>query len=205
LKLFETGRKTNEVCGGVTSDQFTYNGAGEGRQGSRANKFPCARCVKIRSLRFEFDIPKNRRRKSVMDCASRIKQGRDRLPFGSRTKVDEEAILSPGSQLQSADASGFGHETLGAPTTAFYPADGNGNVTALTYPNQQLAAKYLYDPFGNTLTMSGPLPDFNKYWFSSKEWNENSGLYYYPSHHPRNAVQIQTALRRLQLIVRLST
>jgi hypothetical protein len=49
--------------------------------------------VKIRSLRFEFDILKNRRRKSVMGCASRIKQGCDRLPFGSRTKIDEEAIL----------------------------------------------------------------------------------------------------------------
>jgi RHS repeat-associated protein len=135
--------------------------------------------VKLRSLRFEFDILKNQRRKSVMGCANRIKQGRDRLPCGSRTNVDEESILSPSSQLQSADAWGYGPEIPGAPTTASYHADGNGNVTALMYPNQQLAAKYLYDPFGNTLAMSGPLRDFNKYRFSSKEWNENSGLYYY--------------------------
>ncbi|HEV2456205.1 MAG TPA: RHS repeat-associated core domain-containing protein, partial [Verrucomicrobiae bacterium] len=70
-------------------------------------------------------------------------------------------------------------ELPGAPTTAFYHADGNGNITALMYPNQQLAAKYLYDPFGNMLAMSGPLVNFNKYRFSSKEWNDNSGLYYY--------------------------
>jgi RHS repeat-associated protein len=40
-------------------------------------------------------------------------------------------------------------------------------------------AKYLYDPFGNTLSMSGPLASANTYRFSSKEWNANSGLYYY--------------------------
>jgi RHS repeat-associated protein len=42
-----------------------------------------------------------------------------------------------------------------------------------------LAAKYLYDPFGNILAMSGPLMNFNKYRFSSKESDDNSGLYYY--------------------------
>jgi len=73
----------------------------------------------------------------------------------------------------------YGQELPGAPTTAFYHADGNGNVTALMYSNQQLAAKYLYDPFGNMLAMSGPLMNFNKYRFSSKEWNDNAGLYYY--------------------------
>jgi len=73
----------------------------------------------------------------------------------------------------------YGQELPGAPTTAFYHADGNGNVAALIYPDQQLAAKYLYDPFGNMLAMSGPLANFNKYRFSSKEWDDNSGLYYY--------------------------
>lgn len=62
---------------------------------------------------------------------------------------------------------------------AYYHADGNGNVTYLIYPNQQQAAKYLYDPFGNTLAMSGSLANVNNYRFSSKEWNANAGLYYY--------------------------
>jgi RHS repeat-associated protein len=73
----------------------------------------------------------------------------------------------------------YGQELPGAPATAFYHADGNGNITALMYPNQQLAAKYLYDPFGNMLAMSGPLASFNKYRFSSQEWNDNAGLYYF--------------------------
>jgi RHS repeat-associated protein len=73
----------------------------------------------------------------------------------------------------------YGQEIPGSPTTAFYHADGNGNITALMYPMQQLAAKYLYDPYGNMLAMSGPLMNFNKYRFSSKMWNDNAGLYYY--------------------------
>lgn len=63
--------------------------------------------------------------------------------------------------------------------TSFYHADGNGNVTCLTYPNGTIAAKYLYDPYGNMLSMYGSLADANTYHFSSKEWNANSGLYYY--------------------------
>ncbi len=62
---------------------------------------------------------------------------------------------------------------------AFYHADGNGNVTCLIYTNQMIAAKYLYDPYGNMLSMYGSLADANSYRFSSKEWNQNSGLYYY--------------------------
>jgi RHS repeat-associated protein len=62
---------------------------------------------------------------------------------------------------------------------ALYHADGNGNVTCLIYTNQTIAAKYFYDPFGNTISMYGALANANNYRFSSKEWNVNSGLYYY--------------------------
>lgn len=63
--------------------------------------------------------------------------------------------------------------------SALYHCDGNGNVTCLIYTNQLIAARYLYDPYGNMLSKSGSLADANTYRFSSKEWNENSGLYYY--------------------------
>jgi RHS repeat-associated protein len=63
--------------------------------------------------------------------------------------------------------------------SAYYHCDGNGNVTCLVSPYQEIAAKYLYDPFGNTLAMYGTLATANTYRFSSKEWNGNSGLYYY--------------------------
>jgi RHS repeat-associated protein len=44
---------------------------------------------------------------------------------------------------------------------------------------QVVVARYLYDPFGNLLSQSGPLADANLYRFSSKEWHQNSGLVYY--------------------------
>ena len=63
--------------------------------------------------------------------------------------------------------------------SAYYHADGNGNVTALIDGNQSIVAKYLYDPYGNILSQSGPLADANLYRFSSKEYHPNSGLVYY--------------------------
>ncbi len=63
--------------------------------------------------------------------------------------------------------------------TAYFHADGNGNVTCLINGNQTIVAKYIYDPFGNTLSKSGMLADANIFRFSSKEYHANSGLYYY--------------------------
>ena len=62
---------------------------------------------------------------------------------------------------------------------AFYHADGSGNITCLVNSNAVIVAQYQYDPFGNMTSMSGPLAGANRYRFSSKEWNDNAGLYYY--------------------------
>jgi RHS repeat-associated protein len=64
-------------------------------------------------------------------------------------------------------------------THNYYFADGNGNVTYLVNSSQGLAAKYRYDPFGNTISSSGTLANDNVYLFSSKEFHAASGLYYY--------------------------
>lgn len=70
-------------------------------------------------------------------------------------------------------------------TTAhgYYHADGNGNVTALVNGNQMIVARYLYDPYGNTLSASGPLSEANLYRFSSKEYHDKSALVYYLYRH----------------------
>src|SRR5579885_3112884 len=78
----------------------------------------------------------------------------------------------------------MGRLTVNDPlASAYYHADGNGNITALVTglmdTNQVLVAKYLYDPYGNLLAESGPLAGGNKYRFSSKEWDSPAGLYYY--------------------------
>lgn len=64
-------------------------------------------------------------------------------------------------------------------THLFYHADGNGNVTALESSQERISGKYLYDPFGNTLAISGSAAEVNRYRFSSKESHANSGLIYY--------------------------
>jgi RHS repeat-associated protein len=49
----------------------------------------------------------------------------------------------------------------------------------MIYANQIVAAKYLYGPFGENLSMSGPLAPFNTPRFASKEWNDRAGIYYF--------------------------
>jgi len=70
--------------------------------------------------------------------------------------------------------------------SACYHSDGNGNVTAMNNAQQVIAAKYIYDPFGNILSKSGPLADANTYRFSSQEYHQNSGLvlYLYRAYDP---------------------
>jgi RHS repeat-associated protein len=63
--------------------------------------------------------------------------------------------------------------------STYYHADGNGNITMLINSSQAVAAKYLYDAFGNVLSASGLLAEANCYQFSSKEEDLNSGLVYY--------------------------
>ncbi len=63
--------------------------------------------------------------------------------------------------------------------TTYYHSDGAGNVTAMMDSQQNIVARYLYDPFGRQLGKWGAMADANRFRFSSKEFNANSGLYYY--------------------------
>jgi RHS repeat-associated protein len=63
--------------------------------------------------------------------------------------------------------------------SAYYHADGNGNITYLETSAQGLGASYRFDPFGNLLTSSGSLAADNTYRFSSKEWIPTLKSYYY--------------------------
>ena len=57
--------------------------------------------------------------------------------------------------------------------------DSNGNVILLTDTQGRESARYAYDAFGKTLTATGPAARVNRYRFSTKPVEEESGLVYY--------------------------
>jgi len=52
--------------------------------------------------------------------------------------------------------------------SALYHADGAGNITALINGNENIVARYLYNPFGKVIGQWGPLANANTMQFSSK-------------------------------------
>lgn len=62
--------------------------------------------------------------------------------------------------------------------------DNNGNVTEL-YDGKtgEVIGQYAYDPYGNTTKIEGEAAHENKTRFSTKEYDEVSGLYYYGYRH----------------------
>ena len=61
----------------------------------------------------------------------------------------------------------------------FSITDGSGSITAFIDNKQNIVARYEYDPFGQRIGKWGTLADANRYRFSSKEYDPNSGLYCY--------------------------
>jgi RHS repeat-associated protein len=64
-------------------------------------------------------------------------------------------------------------------TTSFFHYDSNGNVILLTDGRGRESARYSYDAFGKTLTATGLAAGVNRYRFSTKPVEEESGLVYY--------------------------
>ncbi|MBU4291717.1 MAG: hypothetical protein KKG68_11745, partial [Verrucomicrobia bacterium] len=62
-------------------------------------------------------------------------------------------------------------------TTSYYHYDGLGSVVALTDENGNVLGRYEYAPFGKML--SQPEGIDNKFTFQGREYDQDSGLYYY--------------------------
>ena len=99
--------------------------------------------------------------------------------------------LAGGRQSVGGIGGLLAHTTHGSPNIhQYYHADSSGNITALVNVQNQLSARYSYDPFGNSISISGPMADGNKYRFSSKEVHQQSGLIsfgyrFYEPYHQR--------------------
>ena len=119
-------------------------------------------------------------------CVSRVKDGlllmTSSQPQASHVEP-HPCVLAPSSVVSPRSPAfcprSSDRQVPGSVPHAYYACDGNGNVTWLIYPNGQVAARYLYDPFGNLLAAVGPLAEANLYRFSSKEWHRSSALVYY--------------------------
>ncbi len=65
-------------------------------------------------------------------------------------------------------------------TNYFASYDGNGNITALINAvDKSTSARYEYSPFGELLRASGPMAKPSPFRFSTKFWDDESGLAYY--------------------------
>jgi RHS repeat-associated protein len=57
--------------------------------------------------------------------------------------------------------------------------DANGNVGQVVNETGSIVARYEYDPFGNALVADGAYAQENPFRFSTKHYDEETGLYYY--------------------------
>jgi RHS repeat-associated protein len=113
---------------------------------------------------------------------TRVIQERDtnNTPTGSYTRgTDLSGTLEGAGGIGGLLSWSVGYSAGNWSTHYFYHADVNGNITYLVDSSQGMAATYRYDPFGNTISSSGPQASANVYRFSSKECNTNSGAYYF--------------------------
>ncbi|MDI6591891.1 MAG: RHS repeat-associated core domain-containing protein, partial [Patescibacteria group bacterium] len=60
----------------------------------------------------------------------------------------------------------------------YYHYDGIGGVTSLTDDEGEIEKSYIYDAYGNILSVNGD-DIINLYRFSTKEYNSKSGLIYF--------------------------
>jgi RHS repeat-associated protein len=61
----------------------------------------------------------------------------------------------------------------------FAAYDGNGNVTALVKEDGTVTAQYEYSPFGQEIRSTGAMAKANPFRWSTKFWDEETGLSYY--------------------------
>jgi RHS repeat-associated protein len=107
----------------------------------------------------------------------------DRWLLASEISGSTTNVYIHGQDLSGTihDAGGIGgllFANLGT-SSVYYAYNGNGNVAALTDLSGSVVARYNYSPYGKLLAMSGPVASLNHIRFSTKYWDDETGLGYW--------------------------
>jgi RHS repeat-associated protein len=81
--------------------------------------------------------------------------------------------------LQGAGGIGGLLARIEAGASSLYTFDGNGNITDVLGENATVVAHYEYDPFGRTISQNGSYATVNPWRFSTKQFDDRWGVYYY--------------------------
>jgi len=105
-------------------------------------------------------------------------------PDGSVIDLDLDQMYDNGDGQQFVFSDGGGTQALLSVTLQpsgpyWYFYDANGNVGQVLYSGSgTIAAAYEYDPYGNSVAMSGAFAQSNSVRFSTRVWDDQSSLYY---------------------------
>jgi len=105
--------------------------------------------------------------------------GQEYLVFGDESGTVGISLITSGG---GGGGGGGGGMTNWRTTTRkyLYFYDANGNVgQVMDWSSGELVAKYEYDPYGRTLVAAGDYASANPFRFSTKYWDDESGLGYW--------------------------
>jgi RHS repeat-associated protein len=192
-----TANPTHDYDGDLTGDgAWTYTWDGENRLKAMYLSSANIPVASRWRLEFGYDYLGRRTQKVVKDGNGAVLSTRRYLYDGWRLLAEvDEANAPVRTCLWGLDLSGSlpdGPNNAGgigglvaitdhaAPMSTHFPAyDGNGNVAALVKADGTLSARYEYSPFGELIRATGPMARTNPFRFSTKYWDEESGLVYY--------------------------
>ncbi len=154
---------TNVTVVGAWKSEFVYDGLGR-RRIERDYAWQAGAWVKTNETRLVYD--------AMLVIQERDSNNVPLLTYtrGLDVSGDLQTARGVGGLLARTDGNG----------STFYHADGAGNITALMDGQENMAARYLYGPFGKLLGKWGPLADANAMQFSSMPRHASSGLSLYP-------------------------
>jgi RHS repeat-associated protein len=167
-----------DLDGNLTNDSvFAYTWDAENRLVS-AEQVGTA----VPAVRFAYDYMSRRVEKAVNGVTNRfVYDGWDLISETTSTGITNVYVwgVDLSGSIQGAGGVG-GLMAVVRNGQTYYPVvDGNGNITDYVDANGTVVANREFDAYGNTTIAIGPMVHTFNVWFSSKCFDQETGLYYY--------------------------